>query len=131
MNDTHSHHFVQLAIQQNRASRPLRAQRTYLWVRMNSGIPEVGARSRDACGRRHDGRFAWPTGEPKMQEAVLLADVRKGVAKIIGLDCGFLTPESVIKRYKELIQKDLVKQQKAERNAQREIENERKRQETS
>ena len=45
----------------------------------------------------------WPTVMPTAAEAALVADVRRRVSSLLGLDAGYLTPESVRARYAELM----------------------------
>ncbi|WP_454872989.1 hypothetical protein [Paraburkholderia xenovorans] len=45
----------------------------------------------------------WPTVRPTYDEAVLLASVRTRVAKLVGIDIGHGTADSIVQRYDELL----------------------------
>jgi hypothetical protein len=45
----------------------------------------------------------WPVGLPTRAEAALLADVRKRVARAVGLNQTFDRPDDIVARYQELL----------------------------
>lgn len=45
----------------------------------------------------------WPTTMPSRQEAVILADVRKTISSIYSFNARHTTPDSVLERYKQLL----------------------------
>jgi hypothetical protein len=45
----------------------------------------------------------WPTAIPSVAEAELIADVRRKMNDLMGLDMNYLSAESVLSRYGELI----------------------------
>jgi 3'-phosphoadenosine 5'-phosphosulfate sulfotransferase (PAPS reductase)/FAD synthetase len=55
----------------------------------------------------------WPTSMPTLEEATLLAEVRREVCVAIGVELTFITAESIIERYAELIAIKAVKDAKA------------------
>src|SRR5207248_1416487 len=46
----------------------------------------------------------WPTFIPEFDDAIIIAEVRKTVANILGIDVLYTTPESVVARYAELME---------------------------
>lgn len=55
----------------------------------------------------------WPHAVPNRSDAELLADVRKQVAALSGIQAGYLTADSIIGRYEELLAEKAAKKQAA------------------
>lgn len=64
-------------------------------------------------------RGGWPSCIPTDAEAEMLAEVRREVASIVGLDVAFTDAGSVLERYRELMAIKLERQGKAKKKADR------------
>lgn len=52
----------------------------------------------------------WPTSLPSLEEAELIADVRRNVATAVGLDIEYSTAQQVLERYRRLMEEHAAKQ---------------------
>jgi hypothetical protein len=70
-------------------------------------IAKTGARRREAAEAEIPQHLlyaeGWPRTVPTAAEASLLCDVRREVARAVGIEVGYTAPLEVIRRYEELL----------------------------
>ncbi|MES2027101.1 MAG: phosphoadenosine phosphosulfate reductase family protein [Pseudomonadota bacterium] len=64
----------------------------------------------------------WPTSMPTKEEAELLAEIRKSVAGLVGIEIQFTTAESILERYALLIATKALKDASASKSIEKKIE---------